>query len=472
MDPLIKEMKNTIEKHRLIEEGERIVVGLSGGPDSLAMTHALLALRESMRIDVIAVHINHMFRGLSADEDEAFVVQFCRENQMSCFTFRLCVEDIAKAEGMSFEEAGRKVRYEKFHEIMAQEKAHKIAVAQNKNDLIETFFINLFRGAGVEGMASIDYVRDGCVIRPLLDVDRRWIESYCKTYDLKPRIDHTNATNDYVRNRVRNELIPYVAEHFNANIGETVYKTVNMMKEEKDYWKKHTLDLYEHFAEETMEKEGRLTSVKLNLDAFISCHSTEINRLIRLCISRMKGNLKDVSYDDIERIKGLSRTSAVVELKERVRVMKTYGSLIFYLNVEGRAEAVDQARVKEICDREREISVPDLYFRCVPIEALKAFDLTHQCVAIDADVVKGPLKVRYRRDGDTFTPLGMQGRKKIKALFIDEKVPKQRRETIPLVCDDENIIWVSEMRISDLYKITEYTKNVMVMSFRELVEKL
>lgn len=463
-------MKNTIEKHRLIEEGERIVVGLSGGPDSLAMTHALLNLKESMRIDVIAVHINHMFRGLSADEDETFVVEFCRENNVKCYTFRLCVEDIAKAEGMSFEEAGRKVRYEKFHEIMAQEKAHKIAVAQNKNDLIETFFINLFRGAGVEGLASIDYVRDGYVIRPLLDVDRCSIESYCHTHDLMPRIDHTNATNDYVRNRVRNELMPYVAEHFNENISESVYKTVNMMKEEKDYWKKHTLDLYGRFTEESNGRDENLRHVKLNLDVFHRCHSAEVNRLIRYCISRIKGNLKDVSYEDIKRIKELSRTSAVLELKDRVRVMKTYGSLVFYLDEDVQVITINGVQDESISGSKLVPSVPVLYYRCVPVEALKTFNLSHQCVAIDADVVKGPLKVRYRRDGDVFNPLGMQGRKKIKSFFIDEKVPKQKRDEIPLVCDEENIIWVYEMRISDLYKITEYTKNVMVMSFTELVE--
>ena len=464
MDTLIKEMKNTIEKHRLIEEGERIVVGLSGGPDSLAMTHALLTLRENMGIDVIAVHINHMFRGLSADEDETFVVEFCREHHVKCYTFRLCVEDIAKAEGMSFEEAGRKIRYEKFHEVMAREKAHKIAVAQNKNDLIETFFINLFRGSGIEGLSSIDYVRDGYVIRPLLDVERHWIESYCKTYDLKPRIDHTNATNDYVRNRIRNELIPYVAEHFNSNIGESVYKTIHMMKDEKDFWKKHTDDLYRRFTENSIENEGNLRYVKLSMDAFNVCHATEINRLIRLCISKIKGNLKDVSYEDVERVKGLTRTSAVVELKDRVRVMKSYETLVFY-----KEDDTDSAE-KLKC--ESEISVPKLYFRCVPIEALSTFGLTNQCVAIDADVVNGPLKVRYRREGDAFTPLGMRGRKKIKSFFIDEKVPKHQRDKIPMVCDDDNIIWVYEMRISDLYKVTEHTKNVIVMSFRELVEKL
>ena len=470
MDTMIREMKNTIEKHHLIKIGERIIVGLSGGPDSLAMTHALLTLRESMRIDVIAVHINHMFRGIAADEDEAFVIQFCRENHVKCYTFRLRVEDISKAEGMSFEEAGRKIRYEKFHEIMVQEKAHKIAVAQNKNDLIESFFINLFRGAGIEGLASIDYLRDGCVIRPLLDVERGWIESYCKSNGLKPRVDHTNATNDYVRNRVRNELIPYVAEHFNENISETIYKTVNMMKDEKDYWKKRTIDLYGRFSEESIESDDRIKCVKLNLDVFDRCHSAEVNRLIRHCISRIKGNLKDVSYEDIIRIRALSRTSAVLELKDRVRVMKTYGSLVFYMDEEVYDINANGVHEKFTSGNQSEPSVPKLYYRCVPVEQLKSFDLSHRCVAIDADVIKGSLKVRYRREGDVFTPLGMQGRKKIKSFFIDEKVPKQKRDEIPLVCDEENIIWVYEMRISDLYKMTEYTKNVMVMSLTELVE--
>ena len=218
-------------------------MGLSGGPDSLALMHALIHQKRNLMIDVVAVHINHMFRGLDANNDEAFVVNFCRSHEVPCYTFRIDVEALALQLGISFEEAGRKVRYEKFQEVLTITESHKIAVAQNKNDLIETFFINLFRGAGIEGLSSIEYMRNKTIIRPLLDVDRNTIERYCEANHLNPRIDITNATNNYVRNRIRNEMIPYVEKHFNPSIGDAVYKTISVMKDEKDFWKKHTEEI-------------------------------------------------------------------------------------------------------------------------------------------------------------------------------------------------------------------------------------
>lgn len=239
MIDLLERMLETIETHKLLNDGDHIIIGLSGGADSLAMTHGLIKLREKLNVMLTAVHINHMLRGAAAEADAEFVRNFCAQEGIACYVFNEDVQVLAKQQGISFEEMGRIVRYEKFESVRATLGANKIAVAQNRNDVVETFFINLFRGAGIDGLSSIEYIRDDRFIRPLLNLNRIDIEAYCKCNHLEPRQDHTNLENDYVRNRIRNELLPYLRSSFNPNIDEALMKTIRIMKDEKLFWSIH-----------------------------------------------------------------------------------------------------------------------------------------------------------------------------------------------------------------------------------------
>ncbi len=445
---MFETMLNTVKEKGLIAYGDRIIIGLSGGPDSLAMTHALLKLRKPYGLELYAVHVNHMFRGEQADDDEAFVIAYCKENDLPCYAFRVDVMSKAKTLGLSFEEAGREVRYEKFEEVMNQVAANKIAVAQNKNDVIETFFINLFRGSGIDGLASIDYMRSNRLIRPILDVSREEVECYCVQNSLKPRRDHTNDENDYMRNKIRNVFLPHVRETFNPSIDDTIGKTIHIMKSEKDFWQAHQNRLFEATCK-WVDDEIHIDHV-----AFDKLLEAEKNQLLRHCILKLRGNLKNVSYETISRISALNRTSATCEIDKDFTIVKQYDSLILYAN----------KRLKAVQPHE-------LFTKCISRQELPKYKLNQTCVAIDHDAVKGSLHVRTRREGDRFVPLGMKGHKKIKDFFIDEKVPKYERDAIQLVCDDEKIIWIENMRLDDRCKITETTNNIMILSFQELVER-
>lgn len=447
MIDLLDTMLETIETHNLINDGDHIIIGLSGGADSLAMTHGLIRLREKLNITLTAVHVNHMLRGGAADADAVFVQNFCDSEGIACFVFNEDVQMLAKQQGISFEEMGRNVRYDKFESVKSQLGANKIAVAQNRNDVVETFFINLFRGAGIHGLSSIEYIRDNLFIRPLLDVNRTDIEAYCKCNHLEPRQDHTNLENDYVRNRIRNELLPYLRSSFNPNIDETLMKTIQIMKDQRQFWTIHEKILFDQGCIIHNEE------VHLNIDYFETLTEAEKIHLIRLCVASSRGSLEDLSYDVFTRISKMRRTGASYTIDTNWRVDCRYRKLIFRKTIEDMVE-----------------SIPTLYQVVEEVVRLKDYALTQSCVAVDAGSVKGELVVRTRKHGDRFMPLGMSGHKKLKDFFIDEKIPREKRDAILLVCDDEKIIWVENMRLNERCKITKDTKKVLILSFQELVE--
>lgn len=449
---MLKQMLETIYDHQLIEKNDKIVVGLSGGPDSLALIHALYHFKESLQIDLVAVHINHMFRGVLADADEQFVKTFCELHDIPIYSYRIDVGEYAKEIGTSFEDAGRKVRYQYFQKVLIKEKAQKIAVAQNKNDLIETFFINLFRGSGVDGLASIDYKRDQIYIRPLLDVDRNSIEAYCLENALNPRRDHTNDENDYLRNKIRNDLLPSLKAVYNPSLDQTLYKTIKIMKREKEFWQKHT----EHVFKDSCKWEEN--KVRISKKGYDLLHEAEQLQLLRHAILKVRGNLTNISSDMLKRIRLLSKTGTFVDIDFNNRVLLSYDELIIEHKVYSSVEVAPVLEKKKVS---RQV-----------YEKVKNSIDTSDIIAVDEATISGNLILRHREDGDVFVPIGMSGHKKIKDFFIDEKIAKEKRNQIWLICDDEKIVWVHGMRMNDMCKITNKTENILLISFNDIVEAL
>ena len=441
---MISKMKETIEKHQMVNAGDAIVIGFSGGADSLALVSALSFLYPGR---IAAVHVNHLFRGEAADGDESFAKSFCTQLGIPCLSYRVDVSHFAKCHGLSFEEAGRKVRYEKFEEAREALGFNRIATAHNQNDVVETLLINLLRGAGTDGMASIDYVRDHKYIRPFLDISRDAIEEYCQENQLVPRVDHTNAENDYVRNRIRNELLPYLKMHFNPNLQDVLFRTTALMKDERLFWKGHTEKC---FALAQFDVENGFA---LKGDVVGELTAAEMRHLIRYSIEKQIGTLKNVSSHVVERVMQLSQTGKCIELGGNHRIIWQDGDLYF-------------------------IKLDPLQCCVLPLVDV-AWDLIENRdnyvtgpyqVMLDADTLKGSLIVRTRLEGDQFVPFGMNGHKKMKSFFIDEKVPAYTRDKIFLICDKEKIVWVYGYRMSNLCRITDTTKNIAIIRLRDIVQ--
>ena len=237
MERLKEKVLNTIKKYNLIEKGDCIVIGVSGGPDSMTLLHVLYQLRELVDIRICVAHINHMLRK-EADEETQYVQNFCRSIGIDCYTKKIDIGKVAIDEKISTELAGRKARYDFFDEVAQKVGANKIATAHNANDNAETVLMNLLRGSGTSGLKGIEKIREGKYIRPIIECTRKEIEVYTQENQLHPKYDKTNEENIYTRNKIRNELIPFIEREFNSNIVEGLNRLSAIVVKEEAYFHK------------------------------------------------------------------------------------------------------------------------------------------------------------------------------------------------------------------------------------------
>ena len=223
---MIEKVIETIKKYNLIEDGDKIILAVSGGPDSISMLDILYKIQQNEKINfkIVVAHVNHMIRE-EAMEDAIYVKDFCEKRNIEFYLKSIDVKKIANNNKIGTEEAGRKERYKFFDELAKKINANKIAIAHNKNDNVETVFMHILRGTGINGLKGIEPKR-GMYIRPLIECERREIEEYCEENNLEPRIDKTNFENIYTRNKIRNVVIPYVQKEFNQNIIQTIDRCV------------------------------------------------------------------------------------------------------------------------------------------------------------------------------------------------------------------------------------------------------
>ena len=287
----------TIKKYNLIENGDKIVIGVSGGPDSITLLNMLLEIQKEniINFDMVVCHINHMIREEAAD-DEEYVSNFCKRYNIEFFARRIEIEKIAKKSKIGTEEAGRMARYEFFNEILEKTSSNKIATAHTANDNAETVLMNIIRGTGTAGLKGIEAKRDN-LIRPLIKCTREEIEEYCEINKLNPRIDKTNFQNIYTRNKVRNMLIPYIKENFNPNIIEGINRLSDLSKQENEYLEKQTEKAYKNILIESKKDE-----IILDLKLFNSQEIVIKQRLVLYTINILFGTRSGIEKKHIEDI--------------------------------------------------------------------------------------------------------------------------------------------------------------------------
>ena len=297
---ILTEVLKTIKKYNLIKNGDRIVLGVSGGPDSIAMLNILNDIRNDkklqMKFDIIVAHVNHMIREEAID-DQKFVENFCKKINVTFYAKSIDVQKIANNKKIGTEEAGRNARYEFFDEILEKENANKIAIAHNKNDKIETIIMNMLRGSGIAGLKGIEPIKNNKYIRPLIECERFEIEEYCKQNNIEPRIDRTNFENVYTRNKVRNIVIPYIKQEFNPNIIQTMDRLSDLVKEEDEYLEKVVETKYKEY----VQQESK-TQIVMDLKGFNKEEKVIKSRLLLYTISRLFGTTKGIEKIHIEDI--------------------------------------------------------------------------------------------------------------------------------------------------------------------------
>lgn len=293
---LIEKVEKIIKEEKLIESGDRIVVGVSGGPDSICLLHVLEQIqKKGLNFELFVAHINHMIRP-NAILDEEYVENYCQKHEIPVFIKRIQVLEIAEKEKIGTEEAGRNARYEFFNEVKEKTNSNKIATAHNSNDNAETVIMNLIRGCGLDGLKGIERQTEN-LIRPLINISRKEIEDYCKKNQLNPRIDESNMQLIYQRNKIRNVMIPYVQKEFNSNFVGTLNRLSQIAKEESDYIDRQVKAKYKAIVEK--EESGY---IELNLQQFNLLEIVIKKRLLRYTIYRVLGNVKGIGTIHIEDI--------------------------------------------------------------------------------------------------------------------------------------------------------------------------
>ncbi len=440
---MLEAFEQGLKDHQMLRENDAVVLGISGGPDSMAMADLFVRIRERWQLKLHVVHVNHQLRGPLADADADYVAAFCERHQIAFHLVEAPVAHIAREKGQSLEEAGRHVRYEAFWKVAQEVGAQRVAVGQHKNDQGETMIMRFLRGTGIDGLAAMDYVRSDGVIRPLLGFSRSQVEAYCQERHLDPRHDLSNQETVYTRNRVRNELIPYIEKHFNPNIVQRLFDMSIQFRQESEWMNA----MVQKWMDQHVPKEAQRLVV--DMPAIEACHDAMINRIVREILRQDKG-LKNVSGDQVAGVVGLIR-------RKPHGAMRTIGMTEFEVNY-------DTLIIRKGRNKERVVGVKD---GCLTIEQLstqqKRRTDTDHVIYVDAAAVQGDLRVRTRKNGDKFQPFGMKGRKKLKDFFVDNKVPRDLRDHVPLVCDDQGILWVVGHRKSERTRITDDTTQVLLL---------
>ncbi|HOM01336.1 MAG TPA: tRNA lysidine(34) synthetase TilS [Acetivibrio sp.] len=471
---MIDKVLQAIEKYNIIRSKDKIVVGVSGGPDSVCLLHILCRLRESMNLGLVAVHVNHMLRGNEASGDEAFVEDLCAKLNVELVSRSIDIKKLAKEQKLSLEEAGRIERYRLFDEVADNYGAQRIAVAHNKNDQAETVLMNIIRGTGLDGLKGMDYIR-GRIIRPLLGINRAEIEDYCRIHNLNPRIDSSNLEDIYTRNRIRLDLIPYIDKLFNADIVNGITKMADLIRDDVSFIENQTDEI-----SSKVKKKSDGSQVVLDLAALKECHIAAQRRIIRNSIKKIKGDIRGIAAVHIDSIIDLienGATGSKLHLPHGVRAAKSYETLKIYLHEFEKEDIYFNKKVNipgitivNEVNGKLEASLIDVSSGTFNIKDFRRASDTSCVQFFDYDRLREGIYIRNRRDGDVFKPRSSNGTKKLKEFFIDNKIPRETRNHIPLISKGKEIVWIIGCKISDKFKVTENTKIILKLSYENHIE--
>ena len=444
----------------MIQSGETVLVGVSGGVDSLALLYCLHTLRNQLKCALHVAHLDHCFRSDSAADAE-FVREHADRLNLPISVEKVDVPQLMRQQKLSAEAAARKVRYQFYEDVSRQIGATKIALGHHSSDQAETFLMHLLRGAGSTGLKGMLPVRDGKFIRPLLNFSRPEIEAFVAAPGLQPRQDSTNLNSNYLRNRLRLELIPLLEQFYNPNIQNALNQTAELLRVESDYLKIIAREAFEACRVQSESPDD----IVLNRSQFLQHHLALRRRILRLAVEEISGETRNFYFNHFEAMLKLiegESPNASLNLPNNLQIQRAYNRLIFQKSVPPLGEFEYEIAVPGYTD------LPLLNARVVAVietaQRAKFPDGKFQAV-FDLDLIQLPLKLRNRRDGDRFQPFGMEGSKKVKDLLIDAKVPRHERDRVPILVSADAILWIVGHRTSERFKIGSETKRYLYLTY-------
>ena len=392
---------------------------------------------------MVLVHINHLLRGENSDGDEIFSLDYGKKKGLQVFSRKINITELGKDMGLTLEEAGRKARYDLFKEIFEKTGANKIALAHNKDDQLETFMFRLIRGAGLEGLEGIVAKRD-IYIRPISEIYKKDIVEYLNENNISYRIDETNLENEFTRNSIRLDLIPFIEKRYNPKFKDKLYFLIEEIREAN-----RVLEM--KFEQYMVNNKLSIKKLK-QLDKYL---------LSKVLIQYLYSYGIEVSRKKIQLIEDIlyKGGSKDISLNREFILKKDYD----FLGIEKNTKKEDN------CIKEVELEVPgQITFGDYIIEAVLSNEILYDKQNFYTSLKKGDkLKIRSRNDGDRMIPIGMISEKKVKDILINEKVPKEKRDTIPLVLHNEEIVWIAGIKGNEKYKNSDY-KSCVKLNIRRI----
>ncbi len=457
---IIEKVKETVQKYHMLAHGDHVLIGLSGGPDSVCLLTIINKLKHELGVHLSAAYIDH---GLRPDETP-YEIDFCRDlcNSlgMPFITRSIDVKSYVKEKKLNKQEAARELRYRVLNEIAAETAANKIALGHNAGDQSETILMRLFRGTGPSGLSGIPPVRRH-IIRPLIEVERIEIEKFLEDEGMGFVIDSSNLKHEYLRNKIRHLIIPAI-KNINRDIIKTLSRTADIFRDEERYFEiivtKTLMKLITRKTDKTIE---------IFLGPLEAMDTVILRRVLRRAIDETKG-LHGISFIHIEEIMSLIKSGKSgdrIYLPKDIRVIKGYSTLILTSEKPARLGTYSIDSPGEIIVTESSVV---LRSATMGIDEVKDYGDAQKCAVIDADKVHFPLIIRGRLHGDFFYPMGFGKRKKLQDYFVDEKIPRDERDAVPLLVCGNNIVWVIGYRLDDRYKVDKDTERVLKFEIKPL----
>lgn len=444
----------------MFERDETVVVAVSGGPDSVALLHLLLQLQGDWNLRLHVAHLDHELRGEESRKDREFVSQLVATFDLPFHADVRNVSQTVRKEGGSIEEKARQVRYTFLQNVAEKIGATKIAMGHNANDRAETIVMWLLRGTGPTGLRSIHPVREALVVRPLIEITRDEIEGYLMVHGLSSRQDPSNLDNRYVRNKIRNKLLPFVKKEYDPHFIRHAGQLADIMQEEEDFFEEEAKRILP-----TLSKKVSARKIILDIESLLMYHLALQRRILRYVIRLLKGDLQNIFYRHVQSLLDAlasDGTGRIFHFPGELVAERTAETLIFR---KGKTIAFDREVTipgsTELPEIEIALFTERMPCNNVPIDLKRA---GRKIAYFDCAAINDPLRVRTKRQGDAFQPLGMKGTKKLQDFFVDEKIPRLERQEIPLLTVGDEIAWVVGKRMAERFKVTDRTRDVLRIS--------
>jgi len=461
---------NFIQQHNLFSTGDKLVVAVSGGADSVCLFHILARQREELGVELHVAHLNHQLRGAESDSDARYVSDLSHKLGIPTTIESRDVATCRDQKAGSLEETAREVRYSFLAEVAARIGTSKVTVGHTRDDHIETIMLHLLRGAGTAGLCGLQYRsvlpygKSGVqleVLRPLLYVKRQETLDYCQRYRLAPRSDTSNESLSYLRNRVRLELLP-VLKSYNPGIDEALIRLADIAGDDISFIEEQTSLLWKELVREEDE------AIYLDINKTFALPHAIQRQVFRRAIKQLRGNLKDVEANHIEAMMDFISKPAGKKLclPDGLMLSTEYDRLIL---ASPKASTCPLPRIKGIShiNIPGKTGLPGWQIRADMVQEMVGDD-NGLAASFDLAKVGKELMVRRRRPGDRFQPLGMSQTKKLQDFMVDSRIPVSWRDRVPLICSPEQILWVVGWRIDDRVKVTEHTKDILLIKFERL----